>query len=111
MKQSMITRQRLTPVQWKAEVEKMILWGAPLPAEARAAAHRLPLAPLLRSPAASGTPQDGDQGDGIAGAPGSGVASDAGREYGFRPAPLRRELRELPRTEGPGCGARPVPGG
>src|SRR5438270_8371287 len=31
----MITRQRLTPVQWKAEVEKMILWGAPLPAEAR----------------------------------------------------------------------------
>src|ERR1051326_8218621 len=32
---AMITRQRLTPIQWKAEVEKMILWGAPLPAEAR----------------------------------------------------------------------------
>jgi len=32
---SMITRQRLTPVQWKAEVEKMVSWGAPLPAEAR----------------------------------------------------------------------------
>jgi ubiquinol-cytochrome c reductase cytochrome c subunit len=32
---TMITRQRLTPMQWKAEVEKMILWGAPLPAEER----------------------------------------------------------------------------
>jgi ubiquinol-cytochrome c reductase cytochrome c subunit len=32
---TMITRQRLTPMQWKAEVEKMILWGAPLPAEGR----------------------------------------------------------------------------
>jgi mono/diheme cytochrome c family protein len=32
---NMITRQRLTPVQWKAEIEKMIMWGAPLPAEAR----------------------------------------------------------------------------
>lgn len=31
----MITRQRLTPIQWKAEVEKMVLWGAPLPSEAR----------------------------------------------------------------------------
>jgi mono/diheme cytochrome c family protein len=31
----MITRQRLTPIQWKAEVDKMILWGAPLPSEAR----------------------------------------------------------------------------
>jgi mono/diheme cytochrome c family protein len=30
-----ITRQRLTPIQWKAEVEKMILWGAPLPSEVR----------------------------------------------------------------------------
>jgi ubiquinol-cytochrome c reductase cytochrome c subunit len=30
-----ITRQRLTPAQWKAEVDKMISWGAPLPAEAR----------------------------------------------------------------------------
>ena len=30
---TMITRQRLTPIQWKAEVEKMILWRAPLPAE------------------------------------------------------------------------------
>ena len=28
---TMITRQRLTPVQWKAEVEKMILWGVPYP--------------------------------------------------------------------------------
>src|SRR4051794_38757374 len=32
---AMITRQRLTPVQWKAEIDKMISWGAPLPAEAR----------------------------------------------------------------------------
>jgi mono/diheme cytochrome c family protein len=29
--EEMIARQRLTPVQWKAEVEKMIGWGAPLP--------------------------------------------------------------------------------
>jgi ubiquinol-cytochrome c reductase cytochrome c subunit len=31
----MTTRQRLTPGQWKTEIEKMISWGAPLPAEAR----------------------------------------------------------------------------
>ena len=29
----LIEAQRLTPKQWKAEVEKMIGWGAPLPAE------------------------------------------------------------------------------
>jgi mono/diheme cytochrome c family protein len=33
--ESMITRQRLTPAQWQAEIDKMISWGAPLPAEAR----------------------------------------------------------------------------
>ena len=27
----MIAGQRLTPVQWKAEIEKMVNWGAPLP--------------------------------------------------------------------------------
>lgn len=30
----MIAGQRLTPAQWKAEVDKMIGWGAPLPKEA-----------------------------------------------------------------------------
>jgi ubiquinol-cytochrome c reductase cytochrome c subunit len=29
----MIVSQRLTPAQWKAEVEKMVGWGAPLPKE------------------------------------------------------------------------------
>jgi ubiquinol-cytochrome c reductase cytochrome c subunit len=29
----MTTQQRLTPAQWKAEVEKMIGWGAPVPAD------------------------------------------------------------------------------
>ena len=29
----MYTNQRLTPAQWKAEVEKMVSWGAPLPPE------------------------------------------------------------------------------
>ena len=29
----LITTQRLTPRQWKAEVEKMVGWGSPLPAE------------------------------------------------------------------------------
>jgi ubiquinol-cytochrome c reductase cytochrome c subunit len=29
----MYTSQRLTPAQWKAEVEKMVSWGAPLPVE------------------------------------------------------------------------------
>jgi mono/diheme cytochrome c family protein len=33
--EAMITRQRLTSVQWKAEIDKMISWGAPLPSEAR----------------------------------------------------------------------------
>jgi mono/diheme cytochrome c family protein len=31
--EEMIASQRLTPAQWKAEVEKMVGWGAPLPAE------------------------------------------------------------------------------
>jgi ubiquinol-cytochrome c reductase cytochrome c subunit len=29
----LIRAQRLTPKQWQAEVEKMVTWGAPLPAE------------------------------------------------------------------------------
>ena len=29
----LIQTQRLTPAQWKAEVEKMVGWGSPLPAE------------------------------------------------------------------------------
>lgn len=29
----MIVQQRLTPAQWKAEVTKMVDWGAPLPAD------------------------------------------------------------------------------
>jgi mono/diheme cytochrome c family protein len=29
----MLSRQRLTPAQWKTEVEKMVGWGAPLPKE------------------------------------------------------------------------------
>jgi mono/diheme cytochrome c family protein len=33
--ENMISRQRLTPIQWKAEIDKMISWGAPLPAEAQ----------------------------------------------------------------------------
>jgi mono/diheme cytochrome c family protein len=32
--EDMIAGQRLTPAQWKAEVEKMVTWGAPLPNEA-----------------------------------------------------------------------------
>ncbi len=32
--EDMIAGQRLTPAQWKAEVNKMITWGAPLPKEA-----------------------------------------------------------------------------
>jgi mono/diheme cytochrome c family protein len=32
--EDMITGQRLTPEQWKAEVDKMVGWGAPLPGEA-----------------------------------------------------------------------------
>lgn len=32
---SMITQQRLTPAQWKAEIEKMVSWGAALPVEAQ----------------------------------------------------------------------------
>jgi mono/diheme cytochrome c family protein len=31
--EDMIAGQRLTPAQWKAEVDKMIGWGAPLPKE------------------------------------------------------------------------------
>jgi mono/diheme cytochrome c family protein len=31
--EDMIKSQRLTPAQWKAEVEKMVGWGAPLPKE------------------------------------------------------------------------------
>ena len=31
--EEMVTGQRLTPSQWKAEVEKMVGWGAPLNAE------------------------------------------------------------------------------
>src|SRR4051794_35236873 len=29
----LVTASRLTPKQWKAEVEKMVGWGAPLPKE------------------------------------------------------------------------------
>jgi mono/diheme cytochrome c family protein len=32
--EDIIAGQRLTPAQWKAEVEKMVNWGAPLPKEA-----------------------------------------------------------------------------
>lgn len=32
---SMVTQQRLTPAQWKAEIEKMVSWGAALPVEAQ----------------------------------------------------------------------------
>jgi mono/diheme cytochrome c family protein len=32
--EDMIAGQRLTPAQWKAEVDKMVTWGAPLPKEA-----------------------------------------------------------------------------
>jgi mono/diheme cytochrome c family protein len=32
--EDMIAGQRLTPVQWKAEIEKMVNWGAPLPKDA-----------------------------------------------------------------------------
>jgi len=32
--EDMIAGQRLTPVQWKAEVDKMVNWGSPLPKEA-----------------------------------------------------------------------------
>src|SRR5579885_379174 len=32
--EDLIAGQRLTPAQWKAEVEKMVNWGAPLPTEA-----------------------------------------------------------------------------
>jgi Cytochrome C oxidase, cbb3-type, subunit III len=32
--EDLIAGQRLTPVQWKAEIEKMVNWGSPLPKEA-----------------------------------------------------------------------------
>jgi ubiquinol-cytochrome c reductase cytochrome c subunit len=32
--EDMIVGQRLTPAQWKAEIDKMVNWGAPLPKEA-----------------------------------------------------------------------------
>jgi mono/diheme cytochrome c family protein len=32
--EDMISGQRLTPAQWKAEIDKMVGWGAPLPKEA-----------------------------------------------------------------------------
>ena len=32
--EDMIAGQRLTPVQWKAEIDKMVNWGSPLPNEA-----------------------------------------------------------------------------
>ncbi len=32
--EDMIAGQRLTPVQWKAEIEKMVNWGSPLPKDA-----------------------------------------------------------------------------
>ncbi len=32
--EDMIAGQRLTPTQWKAEVDKMVNWGSPLPKEA-----------------------------------------------------------------------------
>ena len=31
--EDMIAGQRLTPAQWKAEVDKMVNWGSPLPKE------------------------------------------------------------------------------
>jgi hypothetical protein len=34
--EDMIAGQRLTAAQWKAEVDKMVTWGAPLPKEATA---------------------------------------------------------------------------
>ncbi len=34
--EDMIAGQRLTPVQWKAEIEKMVNWGSPLPKEVEA---------------------------------------------------------------------------
>jgi mono/diheme cytochrome c family protein len=34
--EDIIAGQRLTPAQWKAEVDKMVTWGAPLPKEATA---------------------------------------------------------------------------
>jgi mono/diheme cytochrome c family protein len=32
--EDLIAGQRLTPVQWKAEIEKMVNWGSPLPKDA-----------------------------------------------------------------------------
>ena len=34
--EEMIEQQRLTPAQWKAEIEKMVSWGSALPAEEHA---------------------------------------------------------------------------
>jgi mono/diheme cytochrome c family protein len=34
--EDLIAGQRLTPVQWKAEIDKMVNWGSPLPKEAAA---------------------------------------------------------------------------
>src|SRR3954464_5568175 len=31
--EEMLNTQRLTPAQWKTEVEKMVGWGSPLPAD------------------------------------------------------------------------------
>jgi ubiquinol-cytochrome c reductase cytochrome c subunit len=37
--ETMINRQRLTSAQWNAEIDKMLSWGAPLPAESRPMLH------------------------------------------------------------------------
>ena len=47
----MTSRQRLTPKQWTAEVEKMVGWGAPLPAD-----RKQPLIDFLAEAYASNTP-------------------------------------------------------
>ncbi len=49
--EDMTSRQRLTPKQWAAEVEKMVGWGAPLPAD-----RKQPLIDFLAEAYATTTP-------------------------------------------------------
>ena len=96
--EDMIAGQRLTPAQWKAEVDKMVNWGAPLPKEEAA-----PLVEYLaqRSPtgsAARPVPVDAE-GCGLPRGPGRPRQGGSG---GRRPGPGRAAVcRQLRTCHGP----------
>ena len=109
--EDMIAGQRLTPVQWKAEIEKMINWGAPLPKNeesplidylARHYSDRsTPPVPIKRTLKDVGSRES--HGPGRDPAP---VDGDLGQRGTF----FRRQLCDLSRIGGPGGRPRPQPG-